>query len=162
MTSIHIREADLTHERDRRAAVDLINHYAQHEMGGGASLDEAVLSTLADGLRDHPTAFVLLAWEGDGDEAAAVGVAVCLVGFSSFKARPLVNIHDVAVRDTHRGRGIGKALFDAVEQHARQRGACKVTLEVRDDNHPAKGLYRKLGYGEPDGEPTLFWSKSMD
>ena len=35
----------------------------------------------------------------------AVGLALCFVGFSSFKARPLINIHDIAVRPEVRGQG---------------------------------------------------------
>ena len=39
-------------------------------------------------------------------------------GFSTFKSRRLVNIHDVIVTETHRGQGVSAALLDAVEEIA--------------------------------------------
>ena len=34
----------------------------------------------------------------------AVGLVNCIEGFSTFACRPLVNVHDVVVRESHRGR----------------------------------------------------------
>ena len=39
-------------------------------------------------------------------------------------ARPLINVHDVVVAGSHRGRGIAARLFAEVEAIARERGAC--------------------------------------
>jgi ribosomal protein S18 acetylase RimI-like enzyme len=76
-----------------------------------------------------------------------VGVAVCITGFSTFRARALTNVHDLAVVPGWRGRGIGRRLLAAVEDLARERGHCKITLEVREDNPAAMALYRRLGFG---------------
>ena len=38
-------------------------------------------------------------------------------------------------------------MLEKVEDIARSRGCCKLTLEVRADNPGAAGLYRKLGFG---------------
>lgn len=104
---------------------------------------------------------MLLAIEGD----RAVGVAVCFQGFSTFQARPPINIHDLAVLPGSRGRGVGKALLSAAEHEARRRGCCKLTLEVRKDN-PAAGLYRALrfGAGSAGGAPIqyLLMEKRLD
>jgi len=108
-----------------------------------------------------PGRLVLLAFEGD----RPVGVAVCFPGFSTFQARPLINIHDLAVLPGSRGRGVGRALLGAVEDEAHRRGCCKLTLEVRQDN-PAARLYRALGYGAASagGAPAqyLFMEKRLD
>jgi ribosomal protein S18 acetylase RimI-like enzyme len=98
--------------------------------------------------------------------AEAVGVAVCFVGFSTFKARPLLNIHDLAVIPTHRGRGVGRKLLDAVERKARERGCCSVTLEVLEKNVGARRLYAAAGFGQPtynegQGGGALFLSKPL-
>ena len=89
----------------------------------------------------------------------------CVWGFSTFAASPLVNIHDLIVSPEARGEGVGKALFAAVEEIARDKGACKVTLEVLSGNEPAKALYASLGYGDytldPEQGTALFWQKKM-
>jgi len=95
----------------------------------------------------------------------AMGLANCFTGFSTFAVRPLVNIHDLAVAAEWRGRGIGRALLGAVEAHARELGAAKVTLEVLSGNEPAKALYRAVGFGDyvldPEKGHALFWQKSL-
>ena len=58
---------------------------------------------LIAGLRTHPTTRVWLAFAG----GAAIGVCIGFTGFSTFQAQPLLNIHDLAVLSTHRGRGVG-------------------------------------------------------
>jgi ribosomal protein S18 acetylase RimI-like enzyme len=93
-----------------------------------------------------------------------VGLAVCFLGFSTFQARPLLNIHDLAVRPNHRGAGVGGALLGAVESEALRMGCCKVTLEVRTDNHTAQSLYRRAGFG-PGTDPSFgyaFWTKTLE
>jgi len=98
-------------------------------------------------------------------EGRPVGVAVCFLGFSTFQARPLLNIHDLAVLPEWRGKGIGRALLAHVEDRARRRGCCKLTLEVLDDNARARGLYESLGFSDfvvGDSAPTLFLTKALD
>jgi ribosomal protein S18 acetylase RimI-like enzyme len=94
-------------------------------------------------LRRVPDHLVLLAFDGE----AAVGLAIGFQGFSSFLARPLLNIHDLTVLPSHRGRGVATALLAAIELEARRRDCCKLTLEVREDNPRAEALYRALGFG---------------
>jgi ribosomal protein S18 acetylase RimI-like enzyme len=65
----------------------------------------------------------------------------------------------------HRGKGVARALFAAIEGEAEARGACKVTLEVLSGNHRAKDLYVSLGYGDyqldPEAGNALFWQKRL-
>jgi ribosomal protein S18 acetylase RimI-like enzyme len=100
----------------------------------------------------------LLAFVGD----EPVGAAVCFFGLSTFRARPLVNIHDLAVLPKHQGKGVGPALLAAVEDHARRRGCCKITLEVQDDNVRARNVYRRFGFEDYDLGPTRFLVKPLD
>ena len=99
----------------------------------------------------------MLAWDGN----QPVGVAVCFRGFSTFAAKPLVNIHDLSVLNSRRGQGIGTMLLTAVENHAKSMGCCKVTLEVREENPQAEKLYLRVGYGDPDGFRTRFLDKKL-
>ena len=45
-----------------------------------------------------------------------VGAAVCFIGFSTFAAKPLINIHDFVVLPAARGKGVGRRLLEAVEK----------------------------------------------
>ena len=140
---ISIRPADLWQPDHAAALLLLLNAYAADPMGDGRGLSAETRACLIPALRRVPDAFVLLAFAED----QPVGVAVCLAGFSTFRARGLFNVHDLAVLPPWRGQGIGRRLLCAVEAEARARGYCKITLEVRADNGAAMALYRRLGYG---------------
>ncbi len=138
-----IRTADLNRSDDAQAVVALLNAYAGDAMGAGEPLSEDVKDRLVPALRGVPDHLVLLAFDGED----AVGLAICFQGFSTFRARPLLNIHDLAVLPSHRGRGIATALLGAIEAEGMRRDCCKLTLEVREDNPGAGALYRALGFG---------------
>jgi len=154
--NVEVREAELDDERDGAALVAIIDAYARGPGGQNAPLPAAARDRLAPGLRDHPAAFALLGLV-DGE---AVGVAVCVWGFSTFAGKPSLNIHDLAVLSEWRGQGIGGRLLAEVERRARERDACKVTLEVHDTNRGAKRLYERHGFG-PWEPPTLFVTKPL-
>ncbi|MFM7330601.1 MAG: GNAT family N-acetyltransferase, partial [Brachymonas sp.] len=59
---------------------------------------------------------------------------------------PLINIHDIVVHRDWRGQGLGQMLMQAVEQEARQRNACKITLEVLTGNSVATKSYERFGF----------------
>lgn len=52
----------------------------------------------------------------------------------------------VAVLPGERGRGLGRGLVEGAMHKARQRGARKIFLEVRDGNLAALALYESLGF----------------
>ena len=158
---VEIVKADLEREDHQRAIVELLDAYAADPLIDGKPLSDEVRRAMIPGLRAHPTTLVLLAF----CDAQAVGVAVCFRGYSTFYARPLINIHDLAVLAGFRGGGIGRRLLDAVEREARSTGCCKLTLEVRENNHRAKRIYESIGFtqGAGDGEGTgfLFLAKPL-
>ncbi len=158
--ALTIALADYRDPRDAADVVALLDAYARDPMGGGEPLPEAVKARLPGDLAATPHAFSLLARIDD----KAVGLANCFMGYSTFAAAPLVNIHDLAVLPGHRGTGIGKALLAAIEAEGLKRGACKVTLEVLSGN-PARHLYEACGYGDYQLDPAtghaLFWQKRL-
>ncbi len=149
--------ADLANSSHQRAIVDLLDMYCRDEFGDCKPLSEHARANLIPGLVKHGGARVFLAYDGD----QPLGVAICMLGFSSFRGKPLINIHDVAVSPAARGQGIGRKLLAAVEAEARQLGCCKVTLEVRSDNGRAMGLYRSVGF-RPSEPETYFWTQKVD
>ena len=158
--TLSITLADYRHPRDAADVGALLDAYARDPMGGGEPLRDGVKARLTDDLAANPQAFSLLARLED----KAVGLANCFMGYSTFAAAPLVNLHDHAVLPEARGRGIGKALLQAVEAEALKRGACKITLEVLSGN-PARQLYAREGFGDYHLDPAtghaLFWQKRL-
>lgn len=159
--ALEIREANWDDEADRHAALSILDTYASGSSGGNVPLSADVKRRLIPALRQHAQALVLLAFQ-DGQPA---GIATCFFGFSTFHARPLLNVHDLAVMPAFQRRGIGRALLAAVEGEAAARGCCKLTLEVREDNTVARALYRQHGFGDFDlagaTYPTLFLAKPL-
>ena len=156
-----IIEADYDDPAHRRAIIELIDAYAHDPQGNEQTLSDEVREALIPGLRDHPSTLVYLACV----EGAAVGLAVCLVGFSTFTARPVLNLHDIVVLPQCRGQGVGRSLLAHIEEQARRMNCGKLTLEVNQSNHGAQKLYREVGYGRtPDGsekEPVFFLEKYL-
>jgi len=153
-----IVEADLEraeHQQDIRA---LTAAYALDPMGNGGPLTTDVLERLIPGLRAHPTTLIFLAYR-DGQ---AVGLATCFRGFSTFAARPLINISDLAILPEFRGRGFARQLLAAVETRARALGCCRITLEVQENNRRARRTYEADGfsqavYGPATGGSLYYW-----
>lgn len=137
----------------------LLDHYSRHEMGSGRPLPDDVRLRLVDGLRAHPMSRVFMGFAED----KPIAMAICFVGFSTFKAKQLINIHDLIVHESHRGQGIGSQLIDTVIEYAQSIDCCAVTLEVRADN-VARKLYHKKGFqslGEPLAADATLFGKLM-
>jgi len=141
-TDVTILDADLSRVEHQDALVAMLDAYMRDPMEGGQPPSEQVKRDLVPGLRAHPACHVLLAYR-DGQP---VGFSICFLGFSTFLARPLLNIHDIFVDLSARGRGIGAMLLERIETRARELNCCRITLEVREDNRVARGLYRKVGF----------------
>jgi ribosomal protein S18 acetylase RimI-like enzyme len=149
--------ADLANSAHQSAIIDLLDMYCRDEFGDCKPLAADARAKLIPGLVKHGGARVFLAYEGE----QPLGMAICLIGFSSFRAKPLINIHDIAVSPNARGKGVGRQLLAAVQAEASALGCCKVTLEVRSDNTRAMGLYRSVGFESSEPE-TYFWTQKVD
>ncbi len=158
MSAVEVKLAEYDRPEDARAIEMLTDAYARDPMGGGRPLAEAVRRRLLPSLKAHPQTRVLLAWL----ENEPVGIATCVLSYSTFGAASVWNIHDLAVLPHCRGQGVGEALIRAAESQARRAGCCKMTLEVRSDN-PAQRLYRRMGFGPdlPEGVQMWFWQKKL-
>jgi len=137
--------------------VALLDAYASDPAGGGEPLSDFVKANLARELAARPQAYSVLAFDGE----QPVGLVNCIEGFSSFKCKPLVNVHDVAVVASHRGRGIAEAMLAEAERIAVERGAVKMTLEVLSGNAPAVKLYRRIGYEGYQLDPAMGTAQFM-
>ena len=139
------------------AVLDLLDAYARDPAGGGEPLSDFARSNLVASLAARPFIFSVLAFDGD----TPVGLVNAIEGFSTFACKPLVNVHDVVVASSHRGQGIAARLFAEVEAIARERGACKLTLEVLSGNYTARVLYEKLGFDDYRLDPGMGHAQFM-
>jgi GNAT superfamily N-acetyltransferase len=155
-----VREANLSDPRDAAGVVQILDAYSADPKGGGQPLPQDVKDRVIPLLREHPTTLVLLAVARE----EPIGVAVCFYGVSTFRARRLLNIHDLAVLPKYRGHGVGRALLAGVEEQARRNGCCKLTLEVQDQNTRARTIYERFGFEDfiVAGSATRFLSKALD
>ncbi len=154
-----VRRVDYHDQAQAQALVMLLDAYARDPMGGGEGLSAEVKSRLCRDLAQRSDAVSFIAWE----DAQPLGLINCIEGYSTFKAQPLMNIHDIAVLPAHRGRGVGQALLAAAEAHARERGCCKLTLEVLTGNSVALRSYQRFGFApyvlDPSAGQASFMQK---
>lgn len=159
--AIEIRLANYNDAQDASVLVELLNGYALDPMGGGEALSEYTQTNLAQSLANIPHAYTVLAFV-DGEPA---GLINCFEAFSTFKCRPLVNIHDVTVSSKFRGLGLSIKMMELVEQEANNRNACKLTLEVLEGNKVAQNSYQKFGFSGYELDPkmgkAMFWEKPL-
>ncbi len=148
-------------EQDGEALLALMHAYATDPMGGRQPLPQPVVDDLLPQLARRSDYLGIIAFIDD----IPAGLVNCFEGFSTFAARPLMNIHDVIVTPDLRGSGLSQRMLEVVEQRAREQGCCKLTLEVLSNNVVAQGAYRKFGFApyslEEAAGQALFWQKPL-
>ncbi|MFZ2306417.1 MAG: GNAT family N-acetyltransferase [Rhodoferax sp.] len=156
-TNLQVVRADYTNPVHGAALVELLDAYARDPMGGAHPLSDFARANLVASLAARPQAYSVLAFAGD----VPVGLVNCIEGFSTFACEPLVNVHDVAVLASHRGQGVAEKMLVLAEAIARERGACKLTLEVLQGNRGADRLYRRLGFANYELDPAMGQAQFM-
>jgi ribosomal protein S18 acetylase RimI-like enzyme len=89
-------------------------------------------------------ALAVVAVEGDRLVGYGVGRISVLPGF--FARRRRGYIHDVVTRETHRRRGIGRRLVEALLQWMREADVSSVELTVAVSNEGAVAFWERLGF----------------
>ncbi|WP_114853804.1 GNAT family N-acetyltransferase [Brachybacterium sp. YJGR34] len=90
----------------------------------------------------HPSRRYVIAARGADASGALLGYAGIML------AGELADLHTIGTRCE--GRGIGRALLAWCEEQAREGGAERMLLEVREDNARARSVYAAAGYREID------------
>lgn len=153
---LKLLQVDLNNSIHTTQVIKLLNDYMNDPMGNNRPMPKGLAPQIISGLKAHSgfLGFFVLA----GEQFA--GLANCNLNFSTFQAKPLINIHDFIVAPEFRKIGAGKFLLEGIINYALQNGFCRVNLEVREDNLTAKSLYRKMGFS--DCVPRMmFWEKKL-
>lgn len=90
----------------------------------------------------------------DGGQLVAYGGIALLVDEA--------HVTTLAVRPSHRRRGVGRRLLRELLVAARARGATAATLEVRTSNAAARELYRRVGFGPVGVRPGYYADTGED
>jgi len=159
--NVDIVVADYANKQQAKDLVFLLNQYAQDPAGGGKELSQYVQNNLVQELAKLPFAFSIISYI----ENSPAGLINCFTLFSTFKCKPLINIHDLAVLKQFRNQGISQLMLNKVEEIARNQSACKITLEVLEKNYPARNAYRKFGFVgyelNPEYGNAIFLEKTL-
>jgi [ribosomal protein S18]-alanine N-acetyltransferase len=97
-------------------------------------------------LAEFPETFLVAEIDG-----SLMGYVMCRIeyGFSHLKRLGLArkgHVVSIAVREQHRGKGVGTMLMQTSQQAMLAKGATESYLEVRVTNSEAIALYQRLGY----------------
>ncbi len=123
----------------------LIKELAEYEKA-----KDAVTNTVEDMVRDgfgKQPIFGLLVAEMD---EKVVGIAIYFTKYSTWKGKGIY-LDDIIITEAHRGKGIGRLLFERVIRIAKEEHAKGLWWQVLDWNEPAINFYNKFS-AELDGE----------
>lgn len=155
---LRIERVNYENSEHAAALIELLDHYAQDPMGGGEALPAQTRAKLITEMAARSTVFSFIVWH---PEDGPVGLINCVEGFSTFAAKSVCNLHDIAVREGYRGQNIGQKLIAAAAEEAKKRGCVKLTLEVLSGNEPARLAYLKFGFKPYQLDPEMghaeFW-----
>lgn len=91
----------------------------------------------------------------DGEGAALGYAGLRAVGVEG-------DVQTIAVAESARGRGIGRALLAELLAEAERRGVRELFLEVRADNAAARALYESVGFREIGVRPRYYQPEDVD
>lgn len=126
-------------KNDMPQVLELIKELAIFENEPNA-VEVTVTDLEREGFGENPlfTCFVAVL------EDEIVGAALVYFRFSTWKGRTL-HLEDLIVKEAHRSKGIGEALYKQVMRFAYERGLKRVAWDVLDWNKGAIKFYERSG-----------------
>lgn len=125
---------------DIPAILDLIRAKARFDQAEHLlQLDQAALADALFSVR--PSVSALIARTSDG----LVGIATYYRIYSTFLGKAGYWLDDLFVIDAQRGKGIGRALLQALCERAIEEDCARIDWIVAQENHSGQEFYRALG-----------------
>jgi len=132
--TIEIREGQQT---DIPAALDLIQELAVYEKA-----PNEVIVNEADMIRDGFGPTPLFHFYVATLDNVVIGIALTYIRYSTWKG-PMLYLEDLVIREAHRGKGVGKLLFEKCMKRASDLNYEGMIWQVLDWNEPAIRFYDK-------------------
>ncbi len=126
-------------KEDMSAVLQLINELALFEKE-----ENAVIVTVEDLERDGFSANPLFEVFVGISEDEIVGIALFYYRYSTWKGKT-IHLEDLIVKESNRGTGIGKALYNEVLKYAHAQNLKRVEWNVLDWNTNAVKFYESTG-----------------
>ena len=133
-TSINIRKAN---REDCSSILELVKELAIYEKAP----DEVTVNIehfIESGFGANPVWWAFVAETNN----TIVGFALYYIRFSTWKGQRMY-LEDLLVTNEYRGKGIGKLLFEALIEEAKQKNFDAICWQVLDWNEPAINFYKK-------------------
>ena len=92
-----------------------------------------------------------------GDDGRAIGFVSGVEMTHPDKGTEMF-LYELAVREEHRNRGVGRALVRALADLAREHGCYGMWVLTDEDNPAALAAYRAAGGGDPEPNVMLSWT----
>jgi GNAT superfamily N-acetyltransferase len=140
--SVRVRHAEA---RDRSAWLALFRGYIEFYQ---ASVAEDVVDTLWQRLMDGDEGFPVALLAVDGADRP-LGLAHVLFHRSTWTQGWYCYLEDLFVAPQARGKGIGRALIEAVYANADARGCSRTYWMTQENNATARALYDKVATKSP-------------
>ena len=126
-------------KKDMPSVLELIKELAIFEKEPDA-VNISVEDLIENGFKDNPEFNIFVA-ENEGD---ILGMALFYNRFSTWDG-PSLHLEDLIVSEKHRGKGIGKALYDKVLEYGLKSGKNRIEWVVLDWNKVAIDFYESTG-----------------
>ena len=147
-TDFEIRQAEL---EDLPVILELIKSLAEYEnLSDEVVATEELLEVTLFGVDSQVEVQIAF------DKKQTLGFALYFRSFSTFLGRPGIYLEDLYVRESARGKGIGKALLRRIAQRTMEIGGGRLEWSVLDWNEPSIKFYQKMGALPLNEEWTVF------
>jgi len=147
VTQVHVRPAAAADRPFILGVVPRLRAFGVPPLRPPDALDGAERRALERALETPKEDAILLVAELDGVGPAGVAYAEAAVDY--FTGERHGHLAIIAVAEAGEGRGVGRALLQAVEQWGTQRGYRFLTLNVFAENVRARHVYERAGFA-PD------------
>jgi GNAT superfamily N-acetyltransferase len=144
-STVRVRAAVESDHDFLTAVVPRLRAFGPPALRPADALDRAEREALARALAAADDDAILLIAELDGADA---GVAYAHAASDYFTGEQHGHLSIIAVAEAGEGRGVGRALLQAVEAWSTSRGHRFITLNVFAGNERARAVYERAGYGQ--------------
>ena len=142
---IIIRDARPEDREEILALVPRLRAFGAPPLRPVEDLDRAEVAALNRALDELPLHAAMFVAENSDDESIA-GVAYMETATDYFTGEKHGHLAIISVAKRAEGRGVGRALLNAVDEWARARGYRFITLNVFEGNEHARRVYERAGY----------------